>query len=151
MKGRWEDAASIRRLERNWCKAWNRHNTRDLTALLAKDADFVTVGGDWLRGRKEFQRHHALFHATMFKHSRFTVTGTTIKFLGPDLALTHVQWRLVGDFDPDGTPRKPRRGIFTQVLLRSNGRWRILASHNTNQLPPIDSTFRRRLRHREWK
>jgi uncharacterized protein (TIGR02246 family) len=151
MKGRRENAASIRRLERNWSRAWNSHNTRELTALLTRDADFVTVGGDWLRGRKEFQRYHALLHATIFKHSLFTVTGTTIRFLGSDLALTHVKWRLVGDFNTDGTPRKPRRGIFTQVLLRSNGRWCILASHNTNRRPPLGKSVVSRLRQRDWK
>jgi uncharacterized protein (TIGR02246 family) len=154
MTSRAEDAASIRRLEQSWCSAWNSHDMQALTNLLAIDVDFVTVGGDWLRGRKEFRRHHALLHATLFKHSTFTVTGSTIKFLGPDLALTHIKWTLVGDFDPDGTPRKPRRGIFTQVLVRLKGRWCILASHNTNWVPwttPRGKSIRSLLRPRDWK
>jgi uncharacterized protein (TIGR02246 family) len=136
MTSRAEDAATIRRLEQSWCTAWNGHNMRALANLLANDVDFVTVTGTWLRGRKEFRQHHALHHATLFKHSTLTVTGTTIRFVGSDLALTHVKWRLAGEFDPDGTPIKPRRGIFTQVLLKSKGRWCILASHNTNRVRP---------------
>lgn len=148
---RWEDAASIRHLEQSWCQAWNRHDVRALADLLTMDADFVTVGGDWLRGRTEFRKHHALYHATSFKHSTFTVKGTSIKFLHPDLALTHVTWRMVGDFDPDGTPRKPRRGIFTQVLFRSQGRWRIMASHNTNKMRPGGVPIRGLLLKRKWR
>lgn len=151
MTSRAEDAAAIRRLEQSWCIAWNSHNMQALTNLLAEDADFVTVGGRWLRGRKEFRHHTALYHATSFKHSTFTVTGTTIKFLSPDLALTHVKWRMAGDFDPDGTPRKPRKGIFTQVLLRSKDRWCILASHNTNEMRLPGRSIRSLLRQRGWK
>ncbi len=151
MSSRAEDAAAIRRLEERWCRAWNSHDMRALTILLAKDSDFVTVGGRWLRGRKEFRQHTALYHDTSFRRSKFTVTGTTIKFLGSELALTHVKWRLTGDFDPDGTPRKPRRGIFTQVLRREKGRWYILASHNTNELRPSSESIRTLLRQRTWK
>jgi uncharacterized protein (TIGR02246 family) len=145
-----EDAAAIRALEKCWSAAWNRHDMRALTNLLAEDGDFVTVGGTWLRGRREFKRHTALYHATSFKHSAFTATGTTIRFLGPDLALTHVRWRLAGDFDPDGTPRKPRRGIFTQVLCRCKGLWRVQASHNTNRVRPRGKAIQRLLRRRRW-
>jgi uncharacterized protein (TIGR02246 family) len=151
MMSRAEDAASIRHLEQSWCNAWNRHDMRALTDFLAEDGDFVTVGGTWLRGRREFKQHHALYHATAFKHSMLTVTGTTIRFLGSDLALTHVKWRMAGDFDPDGTPRKPRRGIFTQVLLKSKGRWCILASHNTNRVRARGKPIRSLLKQRDGK
>jgi uncharacterized protein (TIGR02246 family) len=114
---------------------------RDLANLLANDADFVTVTRTWLRGRKEFRQHHALYHATLFKHSALTVTGTTIRFIGSDLALSHVKWRLTGEFDPAGTPMKPRRGIFTQVLRKSKARWCILAAHNTNRCAPAANRF----------
>ena len=150
MTSRSEDAAAIRRLEQSWCTAWNRHNVHALANLLAHDADFVTVGGTWLRDRKQFRRHHALYHETLFKHTTFTVTGTTVKFLGPDLALTHVKWRLAGEFDLDGTPMKPRRGIFTQVLHKSNGGWCILASHNTNRVLPRGKPILSLLKQRKW-
>ena len=123
---------------------------RALANLLAEDVDFVTVRGTWLRGRKEFRQHHALYHATLFKHTSFAVTGTTIRFLAADLALTHVTWRLSGELDLDGTPMKPRRGIFTQVLLKSKGRWRILASHNTDRVGSHNKPISSRLNPRKW-
>jgi uncharacterized protein (TIGR02246 family) len=151
MTSRAEDAAAIRRLEQSWCTAWNGHNMRALANLLADDADFVTVTGTWLRGRKEFRQHHALYHATLFKRSTLTATGTTIRFVGSDLALTHVKWRLTGEIDLDGTPMKPRRGIFTQALVKSKGRWWILASHNTNRQRPRGTPVSRLLKPRKWK
>lgn len=147
-----EDVAAIRHLERSWCEAWNSHNMQALTDLLTEDADFVTVDGTWLRGRKEFKEHHALYHATSFKHSIFTVTGTRIKFIHPDSALAHVKWRITGDFDPDGTPRKGRSGIFTQVLIKSQrSGWRILASQNANMGNMSSKKVRSLLLQRDWK
>lgn len=145
------EAAAIHRLEQRWFRAWNQHDMPALANLLARDADFVTVTGSWLRGRKEFRQHHALYHATLFKHSTLTGTGTTIRFVSSDVALTHVKWRLTGEFDPDGMPMKPRSGIFTQVLLKSKGRWWILASHNSNHVRPRGKPTSRRMKQRGWK
>ena len=145
-----EDVVAIRELEKGWCNAWNTHNMKALANLLLPDADFVTVGGTWLRGRREFSEYHAILHSTLFKHSTFKVTNTTVRLLHPDLALTHVKWRIKGDFDPDGTPRKPRAGIFTQVLLKTKGRWLILASQNTNETKSSGKALRELLRSRTW-
>jgi uncharacterized protein (TIGR02246 family) len=145
-----EDVSAIRGLEKAWCDAWNTHDMKALAHLLLPDADFVTVGGTWLRGREEFREHHALYHATLFKHSIFTVTHTSVKLLKSDLALTHIKWKMKGDFDPDGTPRKPRTGIFTQVLQKSKGRWLILASQNTNDVRLSGKSVKELLRGRQW-
>lgn len=145
-----EEVAAIENLEKAWCDAWNAHDMKALTGLLHPGVDFVTVGGTWLKGRTEFREHHALYHATSFKHSTFTVTRTSVKFLHPDLSLIHVRWRLEGDFNPDGTPRKPRTGIFTQVLQKRKGRWLILASQNTNDIPGEMTKTKELLRSRRW-
>jgi uncharacterized protein (TIGR02246 family) len=148
--GKADYISAIRDLEKGWCDAWNAHDMGALTRLLATDADFVTVSGTWLRGREEFREHTALYHATSFKHSTFTVTSTSVRLLRLDLALTHVRWRMKGDFNPDGTPRKPRTGIFTQVLQKSRGRWLILASQNTNDATPSRKSVKGLLKSRRW-
>ena len=128
------DVSAIRGVERAWCRAWNAHNVKALTDLLLPDADFVTVTGKWLHGRREFFDHTNLLHETRFKESVHSVSRTEVRFLSPDLAVAHVRWGLRGDLDPDGTPRKPRTGIFTQVLQKSGGKWLIMVSQNTNDL-----------------
>ena len=67
-----------------------------------------------------------------FKESIFTTTEVRVKFLKEDIAIVHVRWNLRGDKDADGTPREPRSGIFTQVVMKENGKWLIKASQNTN-------------------
>ena len=127
-----EDVEAIKQIERDWQEAWNRHDMKALTALVADDIDFVSVGGYWLKGRNEFEEHHAARHAMQFKESAWTTTDVQVKFLKPDVAVVHVLWGMKGDKDPDGTPRQPRRGIFTRVVTKEGGKWLIKASHNTN-------------------
>jgi uncharacterized protein (TIGR02246 family) len=67
-----------------------------------------------------------------FKESVWETTDVQVQFLKPDIALVHVRWGMSGDKDPDGTPRQPRRGIFTRVFIKEGGRWLIKASQNTN-------------------
>ncbi len=103
-----------------------------LATLVAEDVDFITVSGTWLKGRKAFEEHHARLHAMQFKESVWATSDVQVKFLKPDVAIVHVSWGMRGDNDPDGTPRQPRRGIFTRVIAKEGGKWLIKASQNTN-------------------
>jgi len=114
-----------------WQSAWNRHDAGALAALVTPDVEFVTVAGLWLRGRQDFLAHHRLMHATQMRERLWTNIGASRRMLGDGHALQHLEWRIERDFDPDGTPRAPRHGIFTWVLqLRPSPL--ILAGHNTN-------------------
>ncbi len=151
MKGIPADLSAILTLEKNLSRAWNTHDMKAMANLLTKDADFITVGGTWLHGRDEFRRHHETLHDTMFKNSTMRIISTDVRFIRPDLALAHVKWKISGDFNPDGTRREPRTGIFTQVLLRARGQWRIFASQNTNEAPMTGKALTASLKRREWK
>ena len=127
------DTQAIRDLGARWQDGWNRHDISALADLFTEDADFVTVIGKWCKGKKEFHDYHVRFHQVMFKDSVWKTTNTQIRFVKPDVAIVHVNWGITGDRDADGTPRnKPRDGIFTQVMVKQNGQWRISASQNTN-------------------
>jgi uncharacterized protein (TIGR02246 family) len=127
-----KDLEAIKQIEKDWQEAWNRHDMKALTALMAQDVDFISVTGTWLKGQKEFEEHHAARHAMQFKQSVWTTTDVQVKFLKPDVAIVHVSWGIKGDKGPDGTPRQPRRGIFTWVVTKESGKWLIKASQNTN-------------------
>ncbi len=132
------DTEAVKQIERRWQEAWNRHDMKALAALVAEDVDFITVSGIWLKGRMAFEEHHTRVHAMQFKESVWATTDVQVKFLKPDIALVHVNWGLRGDKDPDGTPRQPRRGIFTRIVTKQGGKWLIQASQNTNirETPP---------------
>lgn len=132
------DEEAIRQIPARFEAAWNRHDMKALAALFAEDADFVNVAGTWWKGRQEIEQAHARTHATMFKNSTLRVGEVKVRFLKPGVAVAHNHWDLTGDVNPDGTPRPPRSGLMSQVVVRQNGLWLIASAHNTNLLanPP---------------
>jgi uncharacterized protein (TIGR02246 family) len=126
------DEDEIKRIQARWDDAWNRHDINALSALVAEDVRFVNVAGNVLNGHEEFAKLQTRTHATQFKDSVRTVTGTDIKFLTPDIAVAHVRWGMRGDKDADGTLRPPRNGVMMQVLVKRSGAWTIVAVQNTN-------------------
>jgi uncharacterized protein (TIGR02246 family) len=126
------DEDEIRRIQTRWDDAWNRHDTKALSSLVAEDVRFVNVARNVLNGREEFEKLQTRTHATQFKDSVRTVTGTEIKFLTPDIAVAHIKWGMRGDRDADGTARPPRDGVMMQVLVKRGGAWTIVAVQNTN-------------------
>jgi len=72
--------------------------------------------------------------ALVFRDSKLTITDVQVKFLTPEIAVTHVRWTMEGAKTPTGIP-EPRQGIQTQVLRRQAGTWLIAAFQNTNSVP----------------
>jgi uncharacterized protein (TIGR02246 family) len=118
-----------------WQRAWNEHDMHSAAALLAPDADFVNVGGRWLRGRDQFIDYHLRLHEMQMRNSTWSNLALTVRTLSADLAVAHLEWRIEGDRDPDGGSREPRQGVFTWVLVLEAEVALIAAAHNTNVLP----------------
>ncbi|MDQ3665224.1 MAG: SgcJ/EcaC family oxidoreductase [Acidobacteriota bacterium] len=129
-KGNAKDKEAIKSIALKWQDTWNRHDMKALAALVAEDADLITVGGTWLRSGKEFEEDHAKSHTMMFKESVLTTNNLEVKFIRPDVAVAHVEWSIKGVKDPDGMPRQPQQGISTWVVEKRKGTWLIIAAQN---------------------
>ena len=70
---------------------------------------------------------------SQFIESSWATREVAVQFLTPDISLVHVSWTIKGDKDPDGTPRQPREGVFTWVVVKERGEWLIRAAQNTNR------------------
>jgi uncharacterized protein (TIGR02246 family) len=121
-----------------YAEAWNVHNAKLLSVLFTEDADFVMVMGIWLKGREEIERDHAELFSTVMRKSRLTFTDTKIKFLKPDIAITHNTWELVGQITPFAEELPIRSGILSSVMIEQNGKWRINSAQNTDIISPYD-------------
>lgn len=130
------DEQLIQAVVESWEEAWNRHDMSLMATLVCDDADFVNVWGMHWQGRAQIEQEHAARHRTQFRDSVWATREARIQFLRPDVALVHLGWSMQGGRDPDGAQRPPREGLFTWIMLKEPGRWRIRAAHNTNVAAP---------------
>ena len=120
-----------------WTSAWNRHDIEAAARLVMPNVDFVNVEGRWLKGSDEFVDHHRQIHRVQMRDSIWTNLGHETRLIGNDLAIVHLEWTIKGDRDPDGTARRPRHGLFTWVVSRTQNGWRITAAQNTDLRPGV--------------
>jgi uncharacterized protein (TIGR02246 family) len=130
------DEAAVRNIPQAFAAAWARHDGQQLAKIMAEDVDFVDVAGDWLRGRSDFALYHSRLLSVRFRDSALTPLETSVRFLRPDLAVLHWSWRVEGDRNFDGTPRKPRYGLFTMIVAKTGEEWLVTVAQNTNRIPP---------------
>jgi uncharacterized protein (TIGR02246 family) len=127
------DEPAVRALAAQFESAWNNHDMSVLGSITTEDVDFVNVAGQHLKGREDVVKQHARLHQTMFKDSIWTTETVRVQFLRSDMALVHINWGMRGDLNPDGTPRQPRKGIFTWLVVKDGAAWKVRAAHNTNK------------------
>lgn len=126
------DVLAIRGVEAQWQSAWNRHDIAAMVGLGAPDADWVNLAGQWFQGRNAFAKSLESLHSGKVKESVWHTEQVHVRFLWPTIALVHVYFSTSGERNPDGSPRPPRRGIFTRVEEKRGSRWVIIASQATS-------------------
>jgi uncharacterized protein (TIGR02246 family) len=114
-------------------EAWG-HDAKAYAALFSEDCDVVNIVGWWWKGRAELEQKLAQAFQTMFRESKLSITEVDTRFLGPQAAISHARWTMVGAKAPPGMP-EPRQGIQTLVFSKQTGRWLIAAFHNTLSIP----------------
>ncbi len=129
------DDKAIRAVVDSWETAWNAHDMSAMGRLITEDADFVNVAGLHWKGKSQIVQEHAERHRTNLKLSEWKTEKVTIQPLSPDFALVHINWGMTGDTDFDGTPREPRHGLFSWLVVKKGDRWLIRAVQNTNISP----------------
>jgi uncharacterized protein (TIGR02246 family) len=127
------DDQSIRGLATHFERAWNTHDMNMLAPITTEDIDFVNVAGLHWKGRAEVVREHAERHKVRFKNSVWTTERVSVQFLTSDVALVHVDWETRGDLDFDLKPWPPRKGVFSWLVVKNAGSWRIRAAQNTGK------------------
>jgi uncharacterized protein (TIGR02246 family) len=130
------DVQAIRAIESQWEAAWNHHDISAMVALGTPDADWVNLAGEWFKGREAFAKNLEGLHSGKVKGSAWKTEEVHAKFLAPAIAIVHVYFSSSGERNPDGSPMPPRRGVFTRVEVKRDGRWLIAASQATKIVPP---------------
>lgn len=108
--------------------AWNRGDGEAFGAAYTENAAFVTIRGEYLRGRAQIAAGHAGIFATIYAGSVNRMDLIAARALGNDVILATSQSTLTA-------PRGPLQGVHaamsTTVLTRVDDEWLITATHNT--------------------
>ena len=91
----------------------------------------------WMKSQAQFKEAHVRMFKTPFTESEWTTQGVDVKFPRPDLAFARVLWSTTGDRVRQVKHGEPRQGIFTGVVEKREGTWRIIATQNTESMPVL--------------
>jgi uncharacterized protein (TIGR02246 family) len=131
------DESAIRDLEHRFNAAWDAHDPDALAASLTGDAQFITVNGAWTTSREGFRDLMVRLHGPSgpFRASTRRSPEMQVRFLSPDIALLHTRFFIDGEIQHDALSQPSRESVGTRVVRRIDGRWRIVATQNTDVRP----------------
>jgi uncharacterized protein (TIGR02246 family) len=129
------DEAAVHNVPQAFAAAWAKHDGHQLARVMSEDVDFVNVGGDWLKGRADFELYHSRLLSGRFIESTITPLEIVVRFLRPNLAVLHWSWSIRGDRNEDLTPREPRFGLFTMIVEKRHGEWLVAVAQNVDWDP----------------
>ena len=117
--------------------AWNAHDPDTIAESLADDAQFITVNGAWTTSRQGFRDLMARLHGPSgpFRTSTRRSPEIKVTFLTPDIAILHTRFWIKGEVMHDALSQEDRESVGTRVLRKMGGRWRVVATQNTDVRP----------------
>ena len=128
------DEDAIRAIEDRFNAAWNRHDPDGMVESLADDAQFITVNGAWTTTRGGFRDLMQRLHGATgpFRSSVRKTPEMHVRFLAPDIAVLHSRFWIDGEVLHDALSTPSRESVGMRVVHRIGGRWRIVATQNTD-------------------
>src|SRR5262249_11908897 len=91
-----DDEAASRQVQVLQAAAWNQHDARAYANLFTEDGDAVNALGWRWRGRPEIERKTREGFEFVFAQSTLKITDVDVRFPGPNMAVAHVRWTMVG-------------------------------------------------------
>ena len=116
-------------------RAWARGDGAGFAAAFAEDADFINILGLHLRGRTPIAAQHDQIFSSIYRGSKAGFDLVQARRLGPDIIHAVIDCAVEVPAGPMAGRVETRASA---VMVRTGGRWRIAAFHNTRlgEAPP---------------
>ena len=115
-----EDEAAVRKATEQFMAAYNKHDVKAILALIDESCD--NWPGTW-KGRAGLQKRYE----ETFEQSKDTqvqlLEEIRIVFVTPDVAIHKFYEGYTGEFDTDGKPLPPGKGLRAYVYVKKDGKW----------------------------
>jgi uncharacterized protein (TIGR02246 family) len=108
--------------------AWNKGDAGLYASYFTENCDYVTFDGKYLQGREENRKFHENLFNGFLKGSTLHGKVRAIRFLTGEIAIVHQTGAVKLRFHKN-VP-KNRLSINTNVVVRSEGAWKVTAFHN---------------------
>jgi uncharacterized protein (TIGR02246 family) len=133
------DAREIERVVAAQVDGWNRGDARAWAQASEDDVGFTNILGMRWDTRTGFEVRHAEMFRGMFAGSQVSMSIERLRFPGPDFAVAELLTVLTGFRAlPPGIAVATDGKLYTRMLevfAKRDGRWRIVACHNTAVRP----------------
>jgi uncharacterized protein (TIGR02246 family) len=117
--------------------AWNRRDLETYAGHWVEDLDFVNVLGMHHQTREILLQELHFIHSGLLKGTQIADEGHSVRLLSDDIAIVHLHWSMTNvPYRAGYCETGVRQGVFTHVLRRKDGEWRIVASQNTDLVDP---------------
>lgn len=121
------DERKIRRVFERLTGAWNIGDAKQFASLFTEDCDYITFRGEHIIGRKNNEELHAQLFRTFLKNTTLAAEVKQIKFISEDVAVVHC----LDEVSSKRKNNKAKNKINTNVLVKTDGEWKIAAFHNS--------------------
>lgn len=102
---------------------WAARDAAGLTALLAEDADVLSLTGGWAEGRRAIETLFKGELTGVFSQSRLVTGKTRLRPLGPGASVLHQRFVLSGLVDETGRDVGRVGAMLVAVLMTKDGGW----------------------------
>lgn len=126
-----EDENAIKKVIAGTTEAFNKHDAKAFATFYASDAELVTVRGERMRGATEIEKGLATIFATRAAAATLKTLDLSIRLIKPDVAIAHVTNEMSDVVNGKGEKQPPHRELSIRVLVKDEGKWRVVAFHNT--------------------
>jgi uncharacterized protein (TIGR02246 family) len=117
---------SAEEFPRAFAKAWGARDTAGIVALLAEDADMLSLTGGWAEGRRAVETLLRDELSGMFSQSRLVTGKTRLRPLGPGAAVLQQRFVLSGLVDAAGRDLGRTGAMLIAVLVARSGGWQAI-------------------------
>jgi len=133
-QGNAADEAVLTDQLKQYIAAWNAGDAAKMEAFYADDATIVDESGKETKGRAAIVKDFAEAKASDdLKGAKIDITVNTIRFIRPDLAVSHGTYTVTGGkMPPEGA-----KGHYMAVDVKQGGSWKSKALHLAAMPPPM--------------
>ena len=122
------DDLAIAKLLENTQTAFNNHDAKGIAASSSEDGDMRDPDGTIIKGRAKMAQLWSERFAGMYKNLKVTIhPATTIRYIGSTIAVMDTTADTSGLIGPDGKELPASTLLVTNVLVKRNGSWQVLA------------------------